>query len=171
MGREETGEPGEGGERGNCRGKDGTRIAQAPGASERAVSQWMKAGREQGTEGLPGTGAKGPRQRLSKEQREQLPGLADSASPGPRVSRSSPGEWASGSLDQKALWGEAPLHPAPMRQLFKEVKYSTRQPTEQAIDVWKNERWPELREARQAGRAIHFAAGAGSADTRSSSGS
>src|SRR5690242_138110 len=50
-------------------------IAQALGVTQGAVSQWMKVGREQGTEGLRGQIAQGATSRLSPDQLAQLPVL------------------------------------------------------------------------------------------------
>jgi transposase len=53
------------------------KIAEALGATAGAVSQWMKAGRERGEEGLRGKIAEGPAARLSEKQLGQLPALLD----------------------------------------------------------------------------------------------
>jgi transposase len=49
------------------------KIAEALGVSEGAVSQWMKAEREQGEEGLRGKIAEGPASRLSEAQLGSFP--------------------------------------------------------------------------------------------------
>src|SRR5215467_6426008 len=52
-------------------------IAKALGATEGAVSQWMKIGCQHGAEGLRGKIAEGPSPRLTAEQLRQLPALLD----------------------------------------------------------------------------------------------
>jgi hypothetical protein len=59
-------------------------------------------------------------------------------------------------------------HSAHMSRLLKRINYSVQHPSEratqrdeQAIEAWKNERWPELKKAQQEGRTIIFVDEAG----------
>jgi transposase len=127
-------------------------IAKALGVTEGAVSQWMKRGREGGEEALKASPAPGVRPRLSAEQRAQLPALLAKGAPaygfrgqvwtasrvavviercfGVRYSRDH-----AGAIMRKMGW--SPQKP--------EEKASQR--NEEAIAVWKTERFPALKKS------------------------
>lgn len=54
-------------------------------------------------------------------------------------------------------------HPAHVSRLLRSIKYSVQQPLEQAtqrdeeaIAIWKEQRWPELKKVQQESRTIIF---------------
>ena len=131
------------------------KIAETLGVTEGAVSQWMKMGREQGEEGLHGKIAQGPQPRLCQEQLDQLPVLLDQ---GAEAHGFAGAVWTTERVAVliKNQFGVR-YHPAHMSRLLKQIKYSVQHPVEratqrdgQAIEVWKNERWPELKKTRTA---------------------
>jgi transposase len=125
-------------------------IAVALGATEGAVSQWMKAGREQGVEGLRGKIAIGPSTRITKEQLEQLAVLLEQ---GAEVHGFQGNVWTTERVAVliKKQFGVS-YHPAHMSRLLKQIRHSVQQPVEratqrdeEAIMTWKEEQWPELK--------------------------
>jgi transposase len=132
------------------------KIAEALGVTEGAVSQWTKIGRTQGEEGLRGKIAQGPASRLSKEQLGQLPALLDQGA----EAHGFRGEvWTTERVTAliKNQFG-VNYHPAHMSRLLRQIKYSVQQAVEratqrdeQAIEAWKNERWPELKKSAARG--------------------
>jgi transposase len=137
------------------------KIAEALGVTEGAVSQWMKVGREQGEEGLRGKIAAGQQVRLTKEQLEQLPRLLEQGA----EAHGFAGEvWTTERVAVliNKQYGVS-YHPAHMSRLLKAIKYSVQQPIEratqrdeQAIAVWKEERWPELKKSPARRQNDHF---------------
>jgi transposase len=125
-------------------------IASALGVTEGAVSQWMKRGREGGTEGLRKRTSPGAPPRLSEEQRTQLPEL---------LARGAPAYGFRGEVWTCERVAEVILkefgvsyHPAHVSRLVREVGLSLQKPTrranqrdEEAIKRWKEERWPSLK--------------------------
>jgi transposase len=137
------------------------KIAEALGVTEGAVSQWMKRGRGQGKEGLRGKIAPGPQPRLTKEELKQLPTLLEQGA----EAHGFRGEvWTTervAALIKKQFGVD--YHPAHMSRLLKQIKYSVQQPVEratqrdeEAIKVWKDERWPELKKSPARRQNDHF---------------
>lgn len=136
-------------------------IAQALAVTEGAVSQWMKQGREQGEAGLRGKIAAGPAVRLTPEQVEQLPGLL---AQGAEAHGFAGAVW---TTERVAVLIEKQFgvsyHPAHVSRLLRKIKYSVQQPIqratqrdEQAIQTWKEERWPALKKSPAGGPHDHF---------------
>jgi len=135
-------------------------MAEVVGASEGAVSQWIKMGREQGEEGLRGQVAEGPAGRLSAEQEAQLPALRDQ---GAEAHGFRGNVW---TTERVAAMLEKPFgvqyHPAHMSRLLRRIKYRLQTPVEkasqrndEAIAAWKDQHWPELtKSSRREGRTI-----------------
>src|SRR5258708_33419265 len=131
-------------------------IAELLGASEGAVSQWIKRGREQGEEGLRGRVAQGPACRLSAEQEAQLPALLDQ---GAEAHGLRGNIW---TTERVAALIEnqfgVKYHPAHISRLLKRIAYSLQKPVEQAsqrneeaIALWKTEQWPALKTSSRGG--------------------
>lgn len=136
-------------------------IADALGVTEGAVSQWMKTGREQGEEGLCGKIAVGPAARLTQEQLEQLPGLLEQ---GAEAHGFAGAVWTTERVAVliNKQFGVS-YHPAHVSRLLKAIKYSVQQPIEratqrdeQAIQTWKEERWPALKKSPARRQNDHF---------------
>src|SRR5438105_12418399 len=132
-------------------------IAEALGVTQGAVSQWMKMRREQGEEGLRGKIAQGPQPRLSEEQMVQLPTLLDQ---GAEAHGFRGAVWTTQRVAVliKKQFGVS-YHPAHMSRLLKQIKYSVQQPIErasqrdeQAIAIWKEQRWPEVKKSPARGK-------------------
>jgi transposase len=131
-------------------------IAEALGVTQGAVSQWMKIGRERGTEGLRGQIAEGPKSRLSQAQLAQLPVL---------LARGAEAYGFRGEVWTTQRVAElihkqfgVKYHPAHMSRLLKRIKYSVQQPIErasqrdeQAIARWKEQHWPQLKKSPRRG--------------------
>src|SRR5829696_5732773 len=112
-------------------------IAQALGVSKGAVSQWMKRGREGGVQALKRRPAPGAQPRLSEEQRMKLLELLER---GAEVIRREFG---------------VSYHPAHVSRLLKALRQSLQKPQrranqrdEEAIEHWKEHRWPSLKRER-----------------------
>lgn len=136
-------------------------IAEALGVTQGAVSQWIKVGREQGEEGLRGKVAQGSQPRLNQEQMTQLPALLDQ---GAEAHRFRGAVWTTQRVAAllKKQFGVS-YHPAHMSRLLKRIKYSVQQPierasqrNEQAIETWKEQRWPELKKSPARGPHDHL---------------
>lgn len=126
-------------------------IANALGVTEGAVSQqWMKRGREDGLEGLKKRTPPGAPHRLSEEQRAQVPGLLARGAPAYGFR----GEvWTCERIAQviREELGVS-YHPAHVSRLVRELGLSLQKPIrranqqdEEAINRWKEERWPSLK--------------------------
>jgi transposase len=125
-------------------------IANALGVSKGAVSQWMKRGREGGIEGLKRRIAPGAVPRLSKEERARLAELLayDAQTYGFRGK-----VWTCERVSE--LIGRhfgVRHHPAHVSRLLKSLGLSLQKPQrranqrdEEAIERWKEERWPHLK--------------------------
>lgn len=129
-------------------------IADALGVSKGAVSQWMKRAQREGVEGLkrkpPPPGAS---PRLSEEQRAKLPEL---------LARGAPAHGFRGEVWTCARVAEVirkefgvSYHPAHVSRLVRASGLSLQKPARQAtqrdqeaIERWKEERWPELKKGR-----------------------
>ena len=127
-----------------------TKIAQALGVSEGAVSQWIKRGREGGTDALYRQPPPGPTPKLTIEQRAALPGLLAQGAPAvgfvgdlwtnPRIA----------ALIERAFGVRS--HPAQIRRLLRELGWTSQKPItratqrdEEAIAHWTAKRWPALK--------------------------
>ena len=132
-------------------------IAEALGVTEGAVSQWMKMAREQGEEGLRGKIAGGPAARLTKEQLQHLARLLEQ---GAEVPGFAGAVWTTERVAVLIYQQfHVRYHPAHMSRLLKVIHYSVQQPIErasqrdeQAIQTWKEERWPALKKSPTRGQ-------------------
>jgi|SRR5215208_894054 transposase len=126
-------------------------IADALGVSKGAVSQWMKRGREEGVEGLRRRIAPGATPRLSEEERARLPELLAQGAP----AHGFRGDvWTCERVAEviRKEFGVV-YHPAHVsRLLLKKLRLSLQKPErranqrdEEAIERWKEERWPSLK--------------------------
>jgi transposase len=129
------------------------RIAEALGVSKGAVSQWMKRARQGGVEALKRQPAPGARPRLSEEQRAKVPELLE---------RGAEAHGFRGELwicERVAIvirreFGVS-YHPAHVSRLLKALRQSLHKPKrlseqrdEEAIDNWKQKKWPSLKKGR-----------------------
>lgn len=126
-------------------------IAEALGVSKGAVSQWMKRGREEGVEGLRRRIAPEATPRISEEQCARLPEL---------LARGAPAHGFRGDVWTCERVAEVirkefgvSYHPAHVSRLLKKkLRLSLQKPErranqrdEEAIERWKEERWPSLK--------------------------
>lgn len=135
------------------RGWKQTEIADALGVTEGAVSQWMKRAREQGVEGLRHKPPPGATPRLSGQQRAQLPELLGRGA----EAHGFRGEvWTCGRVATviRREFGVS-YHPAHVSRLLKALRQSLQKPqrranqrNEEAIERWKEKRWPSLKKRR-----------------------
>src|SRR5215204_5370127 len=134
----------------NERGWKQTKIADALGVTEGAVSQWMKRAREEGVEGLRHKPPPGAPSRLSEDQRAKLPEL---------LARGAEAHGFRGEVwtcERVAVvirreFGVS-YHPAHVSRVVRALGLSLQKPMrranqrdEQAIRHWKEQRWPELK--------------------------
>jgi transposase len=126
------------------------RIAEALGVSKGAVSQWMKRGREGGVEALKRRPAPGARPRLSQEQRAKLPELLER---GARAHGFRGEVWTCERVAEviRREFGVS-YHPAHVSRMVRALGLSLQKPSrradqreEEAIERWKDERWPSLK--------------------------
>lgn len=125
-------------------------IAEALGVSKGAVSQWMKRAEHEGVEGLKHKPPPGAPPRLSDEQRESLAELLayDAQAYGFRGK-----VWTCQRVaDLIRRHFGVRYHPAHVSRLLKALGLSLQKPQrrayqrdEEAIERWKEERWPELK--------------------------
>ena len=126
-------------------------IAAALGASEGAVSQWMKRAREGGgTEALSRRPPPGARPRLRADQRVQIPGLLISGA----EAHSFRGDVWTAKRVTEVIWRHFGVryHPDHVSRLLRYLGWSRQQPVEraaqrdeEAIQQWQEKRWPALK--------------------------
>ena len=128
------------------------RIAEALGVSKGAVSQWMKRARQGGgVQALKRQPAPGARPRLSQEQRAKVPELLERGA----EAHGFRGEevWTCARVAEviRREFGVS-YHPAHVSRLLKALRQSLQKPKrranqrdEEAIERWKEKRWPSLK--------------------------
>jgi transposase len=126
------------------------RIAEALGVSKGAVSQWMKRGREGGVGALKRQPAPGARPRLSEKERAKVPELL---ARGAQAHGFRGDVWTCARVATviRREFGVS-YHPAHVSRLLKALRQSLQKPErresqrdEEAIERWKDTRWPSLK--------------------------
>jgi transposase len=135
------------------RGWKQTQIADALGVTEGAVSQWMKRAREEGVEGLRHKPPPGAIPRLSEDERAKLPELLAQGA----EAHGFRGEvWTCERVATviRREFGVS-YHPAHVSRLLKALRQSLQKPQrranqrdEEAIEHWKETKWPSLKKGR-----------------------
>ena len=135
------------------RGWKQTQIADALGVTEGAVSQWMKRAREEGVEGLRHKPPPGATPRLSEDERAKLPKLLAQGA----EAHGFRGEvWTCERLATviRKEFGVS-YHPAHVSRVVRALGLSLQKPQrqaeqrdEEAIDNWKEKKWPSLKKRR-----------------------
>src|SRR5215212_4449889 len=125
-------------------------IADALGVSKGAVSQWMKRARQGGVQALKRRPAPGAPPRLSEEQRARVPELLQLGA----EAYGFRGEvWTCERVAEviRREFGVS-YHAAHVSRLLKALRHSLQKPQrranqrdEEAIEHWKEKRWPELK--------------------------
>src|ERR687889_209961 len=135
------------------RGWKQTQIADALGVSEGAVSQWMKRAREEGVQALRHKPPPGAPSRLSEDQRAKLPELL---AQGAEVHGFRGEVWTCERVAE-GIWREFGVryHPAHVSRLLAKLRLSLQKPQrladqrdEDAIEHWKEKKWPSLKKGR-----------------------
>ena len=125
-------------------------IAEALGVTQGAISQWLKRAREGGVEALRTRKPPGPTPRLTQEQRARIPELLKRGAEAfgfrgdiwtcPRVAEVIRREFG------------VSYHPAHVSRILRACGWSVQKPVrrasqrdEEAIERWRQERWPELK--------------------------
>ncbi len=129
------------------------RIADALDVSKGAVSQWMKRARQGGAQALKRRPAPGASPRLSEHQRARIPELLERGA----EAHGFRGEvWTCGRVTEviRKEFGVS-YHPAHVSRLLKALRQSLQKPQrranqrdEEAIEHWKEKRWPSLKKGR-----------------------
>jgi transposase len=130
-----------------------TQIAEALGVTEGAVSQWMKRAREKGVQALRHKPPPGATPRLSEDERARLPELLALGA----QAHGFRGEvWTCQrvALVIRREFGVS-YHPSHVSRLLKALRQSLQKPKrwanqrdEEAIDNWKQKKWPSLKKGR-----------------------
>jgi transposase len=128
-------------------------IAEALGVTQGAVSQWLKRGREGGVEGLCHQPPPGAPARLSAEQRGQLLELL---SQGPESFGFQGDVWTQprvATLIRDRF--RVSYDPSQVGRILKACGWSSQKPVhratqrnEEAIQRWREERWPQIKKRR-----------------------
>ena len=128
-------------------------IADALGVSKGAVSQWMKRAREGGVQALKRQPAPGASPRLSEQERAKVPELL---AQGAEAHGFRGDVW---TCERVAIvirkeFGVS-YHPAHVSRFLKALRQSLQKPQrranqrdEEAIEHWKEQRWPSLKKGR-----------------------
>jgi len=135
-----------------CAGWKQTRIAEALGVSEGAVSQWLTRAIRDGVPSLRRRIAPGPTPRLTDAQRAQLPALLEQGA----EAHGFRGEvWTTrrvATVIARAFGVR--YHPAHVSRLLRAIGWTVQKPIrrasqrdEAAIAAWQAERWPALKKA------------------------
>ena len=132
------------------------RIAEALGVSKGAViSQWMKRARDGGggVEALKRRAAPGARPRLSEDERAKVPELLERGAEADGF-RGEVWTCERVAIVIRREFGVS-YHPAHVSRLLKALRQSLQKPQrraeqrdEEAIDNWKQEKWPSLKKGR-----------------------
>jgi transposase len=129
-------------------------IATALGVSDGAVSQWVKRGREGGSEALRHRPPPGAPCRLTKAQLAGLPALLQH---GPEAYGFRGQLWTRGRIAAviRATCGVS-YHPRHVGRLCKIIRWSPQKPArrarqrnEAAIAHWRDETWPAIKKGRR----------------------
>ena len=125
-------------------------IAKALGVSEGAVSHWFKKARKQGVQALRHQPPPGVQAKLAKHQLAQLPQELDK---GAEAFGFRGDVWTTArvAIMIKQVFGVS-YHPAHCSRLLRQIRQSQQKPIqratqrdEDAIEAWKQERWPALK--------------------------
>lgn len=131
-----------------------THIAQALGVSEGAVSQWMKRAREKGVQALRHKPPPGAPPRLSEQERARR--LPELLAQGAQAHGFRGDVW---TCERVAIvirkeFGVS-YHPAHVSRLLKALRQSLQKPQrraeqrdEEAIERWKEKKWPSIKKGR-----------------------
>jgi transposase len=130
------------------------RIAEALGVTQGAVSQWLKRAREGGIAGLLHRKSPGAPPKLTGAQKAQLPSLLER---GAQAFGFRGDIWTQPRIAQliRKEFGVS-YDPSQVGRILKSCGWSIQKPIgrdarrdEQAIERWKNERWPKLKKKAQ----------------------
>lgn len=128
-------------------------IAEALGVTKGAVSQWIKAGKEDGEAALKDRPKPGAPRRLSTEDRQRIPTLLERGA----ESFGFRGDLWTCSRVAAVIERELGVryHPAHVSRILDELNWTPQKPIRRAkqrreaeIQRWKEERWPQLKKRR-----------------------
>lgn len=130
------------------------RIAEALGASESSVSQWLKRARELGHEALRHRRPPGRPRQLTAEQETELVGLLKR---GAEAFGYTGAVWTTTRVAEViGQYFGVFYHPAHCSRLLRRLGWSVQKPIaratqrdEVAIAAWQSERWPALKKTPQ----------------------
>jgi transposase len=132
------------------RGWKQTEIADALGVTEGAVSQWIKRASQEGVQALRHKPPPGAPPRLSEDERARLPELV---AKGAQAHGFRGDVWTCErvAIVIRSEFGVS-YHPAHVSRLLKKLRLSLQKPErradqrdEEAIDNWKEKKWPSLK--------------------------